>query len=96
MTPTRTNSQIRIDGQVMKNIARNRSVRGGNPLSTVLLNLILEAILRKTWGRHGDQLNNLSTALSDQFAYSDDLTMNTRSRRELKAVFDKLNNTPKG
>lgn len=92
MTLSQTVNAVRVNGNVSQEFEVNKGLRQGDPLSTLLFNMVLEIIIRESGiNRKGTLLNKSHQCL----AYADDLVLLARNKRELKEVTRQLIETAK-
>lgn len=85
MTLKQTDSNVLIEESFSKKFAVSRRLRQGDPLSTILFNLVLELIVRKS----KIQKTGLIYQHKEQcIAYA--TVLMTRSKKELENIFQKL------
>ena len=87
MTLNETINKVAAEGRTSEGFRVVKGVRQGDPLSTILFNLVLEAAFRDT----GIPTEGIVYQRKQQIiAYADDIALITRSKRELESVFSKL------
>ena len=90
MTLNETINKVAAEGRTSEGFRVVKGVRQGDPLSTILFNLVLEAAFRDT----GIPTEGIVYQRKQQIiAYADDIALITRSKRELERVFSKQERT---
>lgn len=87
MTLHNTSNRILVEGSFSNQFIVKKGLRQGDPLSTDLFNLVLEAIMR------GSGLQTAAVLFHSKhqlIAYADDVAILTRSRQELEKTFRKF------
>ncbi|KAG8224248.1 hypothetical protein J437_LFUL001627 [Ladona fulva] len=81
-----TRCKVKIERNLTREFKINQGLRQGDMLSTVLFNVILERVMRKT------QVNNLGGTLfiSQNLAYADDVDMISRRLKDLEEGLERL------
>lgn len=92
LTLHRIASNVLVEGSLSKSFTSRQGLKQGDPLSTVLFNLMLEDILRKAGLNTKGMIYHCRHQV---IAYTDDVTLITRSKRELQVVLNKFVDTAK-
>lgn len=87
MTLKKTVNRVTMEGDVSESFLVEKGLRQGDPLSTTLFNIVLEAVLRESGLRTGGLIYG---SRHQCLAYADDIVLMTRSKRELERVFKLL------
>lgn len=87
MTLQGTLTKVLVEGNLTESFSVNSGLRQGDPLSTILFNLVLENILRESKIETGGIIYYTRQQI---IAYADDLTIVARTKKELQKVFIKL------
>jgi Reverse transcriptase (RNA-dependent DNA polymerase) len=80
-------NRVKIEGRTSEPFQSKRGVRQGDPLSTILFNIVLEKILRKCKAYSNGTIYHHRHQI---LAYADDMVIITRTKSELIKVFKKL------
>jgi len=87
MTLQKTKSIVKVNGALTGNFEVRKGVRQGDPLSTLLFNLVLEKVIRAgNINREG----SLYIRMHQCLAYADDVVLLARNRKELEQVTKNL------
>ena len=87
MTLDNTSCKVLVEGQVSESFRVERGLKQGDPVSPILFNLVLEGIIR----RGGLFRTGVIYRQKHQLlAYADDIVIVTRTRNELRQVFQRL------
>lgn len=87
MTLTDTQNKVAAEGGISHSFRGRIGVRQGDPLSTVLFNIVLEAVIRDS----EIQTQGIIYQRKQQIiAYADDVALMTRSKTELEKAFSKV------
>lgn len=84
--------RVLVGRNLSGNFTTGRGLKQGDPLSTVLFNFVLEGILRESRLQTKGMIYQCRHQI---LAYADDVTLITRSKRDLEVVFGKLETTAK-
>nr|CAH7721816.1 unnamed protein product [Callosobruchus chinensis] len=82
-----TSNKVAVEGRLSKHFEDNKGLRQGDPLSTALLNLVLENILREA------KIHTKGLVYHNRhqiIAYADDITLVTRTKDELNKIFNEI------
>jgi sorting nexin-29 len=85
MTLTETYAKVKIENELGQEFKYNSGVKQGDGLSTTLFNIILHTAIEKV-----DKKGTIFTKLSQICAYVDDLTILAKTEKELKRIYQKL------
>lgn len=87
MTHQNTENKVRVHGNISESFKIGKGLRQGDPISAILFNLALEMIVRKS------NINREGTIYIKNhqcLAYADDITIITRTKKDLKRVVKNL------
>jgi hypothetical protein len=93
MTLTDTQNKISADGRLSESFSGKIGVRQGDPLSTMLFNIVLEVVFRDSEIHTQGIVYHRKQQV---IAYVDDVALITRSKKELEKAFGKLEKAAKG
>lgn len=92
MTLENSCSSVTTDGIISEKFSIKKGLKQGDPLSTVLFNIVLEKIIRESKIQSGGLIYHQRQQI---IAYADDLVLLTRSKVEMERAFRNLEEAAK-
>jgi hypothetical protein len=83
MTLNNSKAQIAVEDKLTPMLEISTGVRQGDPLSALLFNLTLESVIRNLEIR-----GNITTKLKQINAYTDDIVITARTKKDLIQTFE--------
>lgn len=87
LTLTKTENKVKVNNKLTENFEVKEGVRQGDPLSSLLFNVVLEMIIKEAnINRSGHIYHKKHQCL----AFADDVVILSRSKEQLKEVVERL------